>query len=223
MRWAAERLGHRFREPQLLERALTHRSASQHHNERLEFLGDALLNLVITQRLFEHEAGHSEGEMSRLRASVVKRDTLAELARELSLQTHVVVGPGELRSGGAGRASVLANALEAVIGAVLIDGGFAAAAACVQRLMAGRLAALPDAASLKDAKTRLQEWLQARGLGLPAYAVESTSGEPHRQTFVVRCAVAAKQASVSGHGASRRSAEQDAAGHMLAKLISDSE
>lgn len=161
--------------------------------------------------------------MSRMRAALVKGDTLAEVGRELGLEPHVIVGPGELRSGGARRSSVLANTVEAVIGAVLLDGGFSEAEACVNRLMAGRLETLPDAASLKDAKTRLQEWLQARGLGLPEYTVESTSGEPHRQAFIVRCVVAERSATVYGRGSSRRGAEQEAAEHMLSKLISDSE
>ena len=223
LRWAKERLDYQFQDPELLERALTHRSASKKNNERLEFLGDALLNFVIAQRLFEADGSDSEGDMSRMRAALVKGETLAELGRELAVEPHVIVGPGELRSGGARRSSVLANTVEAVIGAILLDGGFSEAKAFVNRLMARRLEALPDAASLKDAKTRLQEWLQARGLSLPEYAVESTSGEPHQQAFVVRCEVAEKETSVIGHGSSRRSAEQDAAEQMLSKLISDSE
>ena len=223
LRWAKERLGYQFQNPELLERALTHRSASKRNNERLEFLGDALLNFVIAQRLFEADDFDSEGDMSRMRAALVKGETLAELGRELAVESHLIVGPGELRSGGARRSSVLANTVEAVIGAILLDGGFSEGEACVNRLMACRLEALPDAATLKDAKTRLQEWLQGRSLSLPEYTVESISGEPHKQAFVVRCEVAEKKISVNGHGLSRRSAEQNAAEQMISKLISDSE
>ena len=223
LRWAKERLGYQFQNPELLERALTHRSASKRNNERLEFLGDALLNFVITQRLFEADDFDSEGDMSRMRAALVKGETLAELGRELAVESHLIVGPGELRSGGTRRSSVLANTVEAVIGAILLDGGFSEGEACVNRLMACRLEALPDAATLKDAKTRLQEWLQGRSLSLPEYTVESISGEPHKQAFVVRCEVAEKKISVNGHGLSRRSAEQNAAEQMISKLISDSE
>ena len=223
LRWAKERLGYQFQNPELLERALTHRSASKRNNERLEFLGDALLNFVITQRLFEADDLDSEGDMSRMRAALVKGETLAELGRELAVESHLIVGPGELRSGGTRRSSVLANTVEAVIGAILLDGGFSEGEACVNRLMACRLEALPDAATLKDAKTRLQEWLQGRSLSLPEYTVESISGEPHKQAFVVRCEVAEKKISVNGHGLSRRSAEQNAAEQMISTLISDSE
>ncbi len=223
LRWAKERLGYQFQNPELLERALTHRSASKRNNERLEFLGDALLNFVITQRLFEADDFDSEGDMSRMRAALVKGETLAELGRELAVESHLIVGPGELRSGGTRRSSVLANTVEAVIGAILLDGGFSEGEACVNRLMACRLEALPDAATLKDAKTRLQEWLQGRSLSLPEYTVESISGEPHKQAFVVRCEVAEKKISVNGHGLSRRSAEKNAAEQMISTLISDSE
>ncbi len=223
LRWAKERLGYQFQNPELLERSLTHRSASKRNNERLEFLGDALLNFVITQRLFEADDFDSEGDMSRMRAALVKGETLAELGRELAVESHLIVGPGELRSGGTRRSSVLANTVEAVIGAILLDGGFSEGEACVNRLMACRLEALPDAATLKDAKTRLQEWLQGRSLSLPEYTVESISGEPHKQAFVVRCEVAEKKISVNGHGLSRRSAEQNAAEQMISTLISDSE
>ena len=219
LRWAKERLGYQFQNPALLELALTHRSASKRNNERLEFLGDALLNFVITQRLFEADDFDSEGDMSRMRAALVK----GELGRELAVESRLIVGPGELRSGGARRSSVLANTVEAVIGAILLDGGFSEGEACVNRLMARRLESLPDAATLKDAKTRLQEWLQGRSLSLPEYTVESISGEPHKQAFVVRCEVTEKKISVNGHGLSRRSAEQNAAEQMISKLISDSE
>jgi len=223
LRWAEERLDYRFQAAELLQQALTHRSASRNNNERLEFLGDALLNFVVARRLYERNDDDPEGDLSRLRAALVKGDTLAEIGRELAVEPHIIVGPGELRSGGARRSSVLANTVEALIGAILLDGGFAAAEACVSRLMEERLRTLPDAASLKDAKTRLQEWLQGRGLSLPQYTVESTSGEPHRPAFVVKCVLAENELCVNGQGASRRSAEQDAAEQMLSKLISDSQ
>ena len=223
LRWAEERLEYRFESAELLEKALTHRSASKDNNERLEFLGDALLNFVVARRLYDRDQNHTEGDLSRLRASLVKGETLAEIGRELAVEPHVIVGPGELRSGGARRTSVLANTVEAVIGAILLDGGFAQAEACVNRLMDERLRTLPEAASLKDPKTRLQEWLQGRGLELPEYTVESTSGEPHAQTFVVTCEVVERGATVKGTGSSRRSAEQEAAERMLSKLTSDNE
>ena len=182
-----------------------------------------MLNFVVARRLYERNNKDSEGDLSRLRAALVKGQTLAEIGRELGVEPHVILGPGELRSGGARLSSVLANTVEAVIGAILLDGGFAVAEACVNRLIEGRLSTLPAAASLKDPKTQLQEWLQGRGLGLPQYTVESTTGEAHKKAFVVQCVVAEKRAGVTGHGSSRRSAEQDAAKHMLSKLISDSE
>ena len=207
----------------MLKQALTHRSASKKNNERLEFLGDALLNFIVARRLYERNKNDSEGDLSRLRAALVKGETLADIGRELDVEPHIIVGPGELPSGGARRSSVLANTVEALVGAVLLDGGFAAAETCVNRLMTERLNTLPDAASLKDSKTRLQEWLQGYGLGLPQYTIESVSGEPHQQAFVIQCLVEEKQISVSGQGSSRKGAEQDAAQHMLLKLISDNE
>ncbi len=220
LEWAEDRLAYRFKSADLLQQALTHRSASKENNERLEFLGDALLNFVVARRLYDRSDSDSEGDLSRLRAALVKGDTLAEIGRELTVESHVIVGSGEVRSGGARRSSVLANTVEAVIGAILLDGGFGEAEACVGRLMDERLRTLPEAASLKDPKTRLQEWLQGRGLELPQYTVESTSGEPHQQTFVVVCEVAEREIIVHGQGPSRRSAEQDAAEQMLSQLIS---
>jgi ribonuclease-3 len=161
--------------------------------------------------------------LSRLRAALVKGATLAEIGRELKLEPHVILGAGELRSGGSQRASILANTVEAVIGAVFLDGGFSAAEACVSRLFAERLRNLPDAASLKDPKTRLQEWLQGRGVQPPSYEVESISGEPHRQSFVVLCQVPEFGRAARGQGRSRRRAEQDAAEQLLSLLSSDEE
>ena len=223
LRWAEQHLGYCFNTPALLDQALTHRSASRQNNERLEFLGDALLNFVVARRLYERSHTDSEGDLSRLRAALVKGETLADVGRELDLEPRVIVGTGELRSGGARLSSVLANTLEAIIGAILLDGGFAQAEACVDRLMESRLKTLPDAASLKDAKSKLQEWLQGRSLGLPQYTVESTTGDPHERTFSVVCEVTKKQVVTTGQGTSRRSAEQAAAQQMLLMLTGDDE
>ena len=221
LRWAEQHLQYHFRDPELLEQALTHRSASKENNERLEFLGDSFLNFAVARQLYERHPSEPEGDLSRLRSALVKGATLAELGRDLDLAPQIVLGPGEHSSGGADRDSTLANAVEAVIGAVLLDGGLEAADACVTRLFADRLEHLPDAGSLKDAKTKLQERLQGRGLSLPVYTVESVSGEPHRQSFAVVCEVAETAARVEGHGQSRRQAEQHAAERMLLILDND--
>jgi ribonuclease-3 len=204
-----------------LEQALTHRSASAQNNERLEFLGDSFLNFVVAMQLYERHPSGPEGDLSRLRSALVKGATLAELGRDVGLAPQIILGPGERSSGGAHRDSTLANAVEAIIGAVFLDGGFEAADACVTRLLADRLEQLPDADSLKDAKTKLQECLQGRGLNLPVYTVESVSGEPHRQSFVVVCEIAEMTARAEGNGQSRRQAEQNAAERMLLILDSD--
>jgi len=218
LRWAYEQLGYRFKNPELLEQALTHRSASRKNNERLEFLGDALLGFVVAQRLFNSKSSESEGDMSRMRAALVKGETLADLGRELELEPHVIIGVGEQSSGGAHRSSILANTVEALIGGILLDGGFAEAEICINRLIGDRFKMLPDAASLKDAKTKLQEWLQARGLGLPEYNVKSMEGPPHKRIFMIQCTVGGD--TVIGRGLSRRNAEQDAAKYMLLSLTS---
>jgi ribonuclease-3 len=221
--WAERKLGYRFRDAALLQQALTHRSASKENNERLEFLGDAFLNFSIARRLYELRPADAEGDLSRFRAFLVRGTMLAEIARELGLEQQLIVGPGELRAGGAQRESVLANGLEALIGAIVLDGGEAAAERCVDRLFASRLAALPAADSLKDPKTRLQEWLQARGRALPEYTVESAVGEAHEQTFTVVCSEPSGAHSSRGRGSSRRRAEQDAAETLLAQLIAAGE
>ncbi len=219
--WAEEKLGHRFDSEALLERALTHRSASKDNNERLEYLGDALLSFVVAARLFDQYRTAPEGDLSRLRSALVKGETLTEIARELGVEDHLIVGAAELRSGGTGRSSVLANALEAVLGAIFLDAGLDQAQRCVHRLLDERLEALPDAASLKDPKSRLQEWLQSRGFDLPRYVVESDSGPPHARRFVVACRVDERGLEVSGQGSNRRGAEQEAADRMLASLTSE--
>jgi ribonuclease-3 len=215
----AVRLGHPFADSTLLEQALTHRSTGGGHNERLEFLGDALLGLVIADELYRLRPHADEGELSRMRASLVRRETLAELARDLALGDHLRLGPGELKSGGYRRDSVLANGLEAVIGAAYLDGGFAAGRALLLRLYAERLANLPANAPDKDPKTQLQEYLQARGLPLPEYRVTNTSGEDHDRTFTVECLVDGAGEPFGGSGPSRRRAEQAAAARALDGLV----
>ena len=204
-------LGHAFRRPQLLEQALTHRSFGATHNERLEFVGDAVLNCAIAVTLFERFPAISEGELSRVRASLVNRDTLARLARELSLGSAIRLGEGEVRSGGGERPSILADALEAIFGAVFVDAGFVAARAVIERVYAAEFFDLDPAALGKDPKTRLQEWLQARRIAVPEYVVVQVSGEAHAQTFTIECRVAALSIVATGGGANRRVAEQAAA------------
>jgi ribonuclease-3 len=214
-----QRLGHRFSDAALLERALTHRSHSGTHNERLEFLGDAILGCVIAILLFDRLGTRPEGELTRLRAALVRETTLAEIAQSLQLGDLLLLGEGELKSGGFRRPSILADAMEAVLGAVFLDAGFDATRAVIAGLYAGRLAAALEGASApKDAKTALQEWLQGRRMKLPQYTVLDTLGEAHEQTFVVRCDAPEMGASETGVGPSRRAAEQEAAALMLARL-----
>ena len=220
-RWAEQRLGHRFESEELLERALTHRSASKNNNERLEYLGDALLSFVVAARLYDRYRNASEGDLSRLRSALVKGETLTEIAREIGVEDHLIVGAAELRSGGTGRSSVLANALEALFGAIVLDAGLDEARQCVHCLLDERLQSLPDAASLKDPKSRLQEWLQSRGFDLPRYVIESDTGAPHERRFVVACRVDERGLEASGQGSNRRGAEQEAANRMLATLTGE--
>jgi ribonuclease III len=217
-RWMQERLGYQPREVALFRAALTHRSAPGANNERLEFLGDAVLNLIIAHHLYAGFPQGSEGDLSRLRARLVSREPLAEVAAALGLGETLQLGAGELMSGGFRRQSILADALEALCGALYLDGGLAVAERLVTQLFAARIAALPDPASLKDAKTRLQEYLQGRSLGLPQYAVLAVEGADHAQTFQVSCEVPELRQRVQGRGSSRRRAEQQAAERMLAAL-----
>jgi len=212
------RIGHRFTDPRLLARALTHRSFGADHNERLEFLGDAVLSLAVSHLLFERFGGSDEGDLTRVRAHLVREDSLHKMALQLGLPDVLNLGEGEARGGGAQRASILADALEALIGATFLDGGFDAARALVQGLF-GEVIATTDVASWsKDAKTELQEWLQARRLPVPAYRIVATRGEAHAQTFEVECAVPALSLTETGEGRSRRVAEQKAARRMLDAL-----
>lgn len=213
-----QRLGHRFAETRLLSRALTHRSASADHNERLEFLGDAVLNLAVSALLFERFQGSDEGDLTRVRAHLVREDSLHRLALQLGLSDVLRLSDGEARGGGAQRPSILADAVEAVIGAIFLDGGFDAARKAVRQLL-GEVITVTEADSwTKDAKTELQEWLQARRIAVPAYRITATRGQAHAQTFEVECAVAALGLAETGEGRSRRMAEQEAARRMLDAL-----
>jgi len=213
--WVRERLGYQPRDLALFRAALTHRSAPGENNERLEFLGDAVLNLLIAHRLYDAFPRATEGELSRLRARLVSREPLAEIALSLGVGDTLQLGSGELRSGGFRRQSILADALEALCGAVFLDGGLAAVEPLVTQLFAARIAALPDPEALKDAKTRLQEHLQSRSLTLPRYAILGVEGEDHAQIFRVSCEVPGLALRVEGVGSSRRRAEQQAAARML--------
>lgn len=213
-----QRTGYRFSDARLLMRALTHRSSGADHNERLEFLGDAVLSLVISSLLFERFAGSDEGDLTRVRAHLVREDSLHRMALQLGLPDMLRLGEGEARGGGAQRASILADALEALIGATFQDGGFDAARGLVQRLFGEIIDTTDLAAWSKDAKTELQEWLQARRLPVPNYRISATRGQAHAQTFEVECAVPALNLVESGEGRSRRAAEQEAAARMLDSL-----
>ncbi len=213
-----QRLQHEFANADLLGRALTHRSFSADHNERLEFLGDAVLNLSVADLLYEKLGLLPEGDLSRVRANLVKQDTLHQLAVELGLPAVIRLGEGEVRSGGKKRPSILADALEAVIGAVYLDGGFGAAQGLVHRLFKA-LEINPTMAAIgKDAKTELQEWLQGRKMKLPLYRVVGTLGAAHQQSFDVECEIAELNLSERGIGVSRRAGEQAAALAMLQTL-----
>jgi len=215
------KLTYRFRDPTLAQLALTHRSIGKPNNERLEFLGDALLGAIIAEMLFEVHPKASEGELSRLRAQLVNGQALAVLARELELGDELKLGPGELKSGGFRRDSILADAFEALMAAVYQDGGFDACREVIRGLFADRITALRR--SSKDAKTRLQEWLQAGGWPLPQYELIASHGEDHAKTFDVSCTTSEPMAlHTLAHGGSRRQAEQDAAEVVLKQLLENS-
>jgi ribonuclease-3 len=211
-------LKHRFRDPALAQLALTHRSVGKPNNERLEFLGDALLGAIIAEMLYEVHPKASEGELSRLRAQLVNGQALAVVARELDLGDELKLGPGELKSGGFRRDSILADAFEAMVAAVYLDGGFDACREAVRGLFNERIAALRR--SSKDAKTRLQEWLQAKGLPLPQYELIASHGEDHAKTFDVSCTIGEPLPfTAEAHAGNRRAAEQDAAEIVLNRLL----
>lgn len=214
----SDRLGYRFNKARLLDQALTHRSASRKHNERLEFLGDAVLNFLVAEGLYQRMPDAHEGELTRWRANLVRRQTLATLARELDLGQYLRLGSGEIKTRGAERDSILADALEAVIGAIYLDGGLEACRATVLRLFSSHLFPAPGEESVKDAKTRLQEAVQSQNLPLPRYAVLRVEGAAHQQRFTVVCEVCGVVEAVQGRGSSRRRAEQDAARKALAVI-----
>lgn len=213
-----ERLGYRFARREWLDTALTHRSFCKNHNERLEFLGDGVLNFIVAHHLFEQFPEADEGHLSRLRAHLVKGATLAELARGLELGECLQLGPGERKSGGFRRESILAGTLEALIGAVYLDGGFDAARALIERIYHDALSGLTLEQGTKDAKTRLQEFLQGRGQPLPEYRVLSAEGDAHCQMFHVECVLSEAKVATEGRAASRRLAEQEAARRALTAL-----
>lgn len=215
-----KRLGVEFQNVELLRQALTHRSAQGPNNERLEFLGDAILGFVVADVLFRSRESANEGELSRLRASLVNQTTLADVARELGLGDYLILGPGELKSGGFRRDSILSDAFEAIIGALLIDQGLDSARRWVEGMLSERIATLSDAAAHKDSKTRLQELLQGRNVELPLYQLLAATGSPHQQEFLVECHVAAVAGAVTrGAGSTRKRAEQEAAALMLEFLV----
>jgi len=211
-------LGHRFGNAELLRQALTHRSHSSPHNERLEFLGDAVLNCVVASLLYQRFGSLREGDLSRQRANLVRQEALAHVAQGLALGDHLRLGEGELKSGGFRRPSILADALEAIIGAIFLDAGFDAARAVIERLLSPLLDQLDPRDSGKDPKTALQEYLQAQRQPLPQYALLNTRGDAHAQEFEIECAIASLAVRTLGTGSSRRAAEQAAAREALRLL-----
>jgi len=214
-----QHLGYKFTDASLLQQALTHRSAGNRNNERLEFLGDAVLGGVIAGELYHRFPGASEGRLSRLRASLVRRESLADIARTLEIGQYLQLGSGERKSGGHRRDSIMSDAVEALFGAIYLDSDFATCRRCILALFGARLEGLTETAVLKDPKTRLQEYLQARRRPLPEYAVINISGEAHAQLFQVQCRVDGGEPAI-GAGNSRRQAEQDAAAQILEQLES---
>ena len=216
--WLKTSLAYTFADEQLLRQALTHRSAHGPNNERLEFLGDAVLQVIVSQIVFSDKPEASEGQLSRLRSSIVRDVTLAEVALSLGLGEHLILGSGEKKSGGHRRESILADTLEAIFGAVYLDAGFDAARQVICAAYGDRLQNMPDGADLRDPKSRLQELLQGRGLALPVYAVKNVSGKAHKQSFDVSCNIPELDCTTSGYGSTRRDAEQEAALTMLEKV-----
>lgn len=215
-------LGYQFSDSALMTESLTHRSAGGQHNERLEFLGDSILNFVIAHKLFEQFPQADEGQLSRMRARIVRKQALAEVSRAIKLGDYLKLGSGELKSGGFRRESIIADALEAVIGAVLLDSGFEASRDLILRLFAEMLETVTLEDELKDPKSLLQEYLQARQIALPEYDVICVNGPPHDQSFEVSCKIEGVEPDICGQGRSRRKAEQDAASKALSYLESES-
>ena len=206
-----KRLNYTFQQSDLLRLAMTHRSYGSQNNERLEFLGDSILGFVVSDLLYRHYPDVTEGDLSRLRARLVRGESLAEIARELEFGDALLLGAGEMKSGGHRRDSILADSVEAVIGAIYLDSGFEVCEQWLQQLMQSRINALPPIAQLKDPKTRLQEWLQARKQPVPKYEVVKVEGEGHQQRFTVHCQIGEPKMTIEGKGRSRRKAEQEAA------------
>ena len=214
----SKRLGYQFKEPALLKQALTHRSAKGVHNERLEFLGDSILNFVIAQVLYEMFPQSSEGELTRMRSSLVKGVTLAEIARDFNLGDYLILGPGELKSGGFRRDSILEDAIEAIVGAIFLDTDINMVQKVVLNWFAQRLANIKPGQEQKDPKSLLQEYLQGRKIALPQYDVIQITGQSHQQEFTVRCSSEKLNVEVITKGTSRRKAEQEAAQQLLEKI-----
>ncbi|MFO7592939.1 MAG: ribonuclease III [Pseudomonadota bacterium] len=214
-------LGYSFKDEGLLKQALTHRSAGKLNNERLEFLGDSILSFVISTELYRRFSDIDEGTLSRLRASLVKGETLALMARDLDLGEYLNLGSGELKSGGFRRASILADTLEALFGAIFLDSDIDTVQGIILQLYSERLATVDPSQALKDPKTRLQEYLQSRSKPLPQYEVTNIQGKSHAQTFTVSCRVEGLDEPVVSQGSSRRKAEQAAAQEVLSRLNSD--
>lgn len=219
--WLKQRLDFEFSDLGLFQQALTHRSSPGQSNERLEFLGDAIMGAVIAEVVFRAQANSPEGDLSRLRASLVKDTSLAQLASDLGLGDFLILGSGERKTGGNRRESILADSLEALFGAVYVDAGFDACRTVIEKAFGERLHDLPDPADLRDPKTRLQEWLQARQMRLPNYRLVEVSGKAHRQSFEVQCSIDSSETTAIGRGTSRRDAEQQSAELMLENLKSD--
>ena len=218
---ATAALGHAFRRPELLRQALTHRSFAAEHNERLEFIGDGVLNCAIALMLYRRFPKMSEGELSRMRSALVNRETLHRHAAALDLGGSIRLGEGELKSGGNTRPSILADVLEALFGAIFLDAGFDAVYAAIERVYAADISEADTEAIAKDPKTQLQEWLQARHLPVPDYAIAGVQGEAHQQTFEVVCRLPALGITASGSGPSRRAAEQAAAAKAYEQATQD--
>jgi len=218
--WLRQSLHYEFLNERLLQTALTHRSAVGDNNERFEFLGDAVLQLVISEKIFLDRPDASEGRLSRLRSSLVKDTTLAEIAVELGVGEHLILGAGEKKSGGHRRASILADAVEAIFAAIYVDAGFDAARQVILKTYSKRIEDLPEGGELRDPKSQLQEYLQGRQLPLPDYRTENVSGKAHKQFFEVSCTISDLGLTTRGNGTTRRDAEQDAADAMLASIES---
>lgn len=217
--WLKQSLDYQFNDIRLLRQALTHRSADGLNNERLEFLGDAVLDFVISDVVFRTHPVAPEGDLSKLRASIVKDTSLGEVALRLGLGEHLILGSGERKTGGHRRESILADALEAIFGAVYLDAGFDAAVKTVETAFGSRLHNFPDVEELRDPKTRLQEWLQSRHKGLPAYELVGVTGKAHSQQFEIQCSVTGFEYQAKGIGTTRRKAEQQAAKSMLVEIF----